>query len=68
MASDWVEHDGRGQPDLPKDTRVAVRFRDGDVIETMTVGFWHRPLPRLNNWLHGSEDPESEIVAYKVLK
>lgn len=65
---EWIEWGGGECPNLPKDTLVAVRFRDGEVIESMTVNYWYRLLPFANNWLHGSEDPESEIVAYKVLK
>ncbi len=30
MDSEWIEHHGKGYPDLPMDTLVQVRFRDGE--------------------------------------
>lgn len=30
MDSEWIEHHGKGYPDLPMDTLVQVRFADGD--------------------------------------
>lgn len=29
MSEEWIEHHGKGYPDLPMDTRVQVRFADG---------------------------------------
>lgn len=30
MTEEWIKHDGKGYPDLPLDTRVQVRFADGE--------------------------------------
>jgi hypothetical protein len=33
----WISHDGTGDPDFPGETKVAVKFRDGEVA----VGIVH---------------------------
>lgn len=68
--TDWIEWDGSngGHPDLPLDAAVDVRFRDGDEQSGYDVGFWFGLRPEDSNWLHGSEAPDAEIIAYRVAK
>lgn len=48
MDSEWIEHHGKGYPDLPMDTLVQVRFPDG---EETGEPHWH--VHEWNvNWRH----------------
>lgn len=42
MTEEWIEHHGKGYPDLPLDTLVQVRFGDGleSGLHGQTVEFW----------------------------
>lgn len=66
--TEWIEHDGKGVPDLPKGTEVYLRFRDG-------VGENWSP-EEFDYWLPDSSDPRdywtadgshNDIVAYRVV-
>lgn len=66
--SEWVEHHGKGAPDLPPGTEVYVRFRDG----LGGLGWGHTPFewwspddsdPR-DYWTHSND--REDIVAYKA--
>lgn len=63
----WVEWDGGDKPDLPDDTVVHVKFRDGSKESDGTVGFWYGDGQEINNnWTHCV--PSSvDIVAYRVV-
>lgn len=65
----WIEHDGKGTPDLPHSTLVEVRFADGtgagDAL--MPVGFWHADVPSANNFVWSTPPEDADIVAYRVV-
>lgn len=64
MDSDWIEHHGKGYPDLPLDTLVQVRFADGEVNEGSwgaTVEFWNV------NWVHDEPKYHADITHYRVV-
>lgn len=70
---EWIEHDGKGMP-VDGESYVHVRFRDGSADEPVIPFFeadkakyWDDDNPLLNNWLWGSCDLDSEIVAYRVV-
>lgn len=70
--SEWIEHDGKGAPDLPPGTLVSIRCRDGFDDSIMPPRHFDFYLPDdkdpANYWLHGHpEDRMDEIVAYKVV-
>lgn len=64
LEGEWIEHHGKGYPDLPMDTLVQVRFADGDEWEDATrVGDWDIC------WRHDEEGdlvPE-DITHYRVV-
>lgn len=64
----WIEHDGSEAPNLPFDTVVQVRFRDGtqDKVPHWTIREWHSDNPSGNNFLW-LDDSGSEIIAYRVV-
>lgn len=59
--SDWIEHDQSGPPDLPPDTHVMLKLRDGEEgmfrpLHTVPEAIWH----------YWEDYPEFEVLAYKV--
>lgn len=66
--NDWIEWDGSngGHPDLPLDTLVEVKFRDGEILGGIAVEYWHSECDDLNNWLHRKPPSGAEIIAYRV--
>ncbi len=56
---------GKGHP-LGLDTKVRVRFRDGDECDKGTVADWYGEGGGASNWFHFGE-PE-DIVAYEELR
>jgi hypothetical protein len=63
MTDDWIEHHGKGYPDLPMDTLVQVRFADGltGCHDTDTVKHWEA------NWVHGNPKYHADITHYRVV-
>lgn len=63
MESEWIEHDGKGYPDLPMDTLVQVRFLHGpDELQYLTVESW------CPNWRHDPDAPcSADITHYRVV-
>lgn len=61
----WIEHDGKGMP-VPADTRVELRFRDGDTM-TGNAGFWDDEGEEGSNWRFVKCDPDLDIVAYRII-
>lgn len=68
MRPEWIEHDGKGPPDLPPGTEVLVRMRNG-------MGESWGPSP-FEYWIADEDDPAEywlfsdspwDIVAYKAL-
>lgn len=62
--SEWIEHDGKGDPKVPGDTKVEVQFRDGDTA----IGVMH-DWDQNWQWLD-TEDGRTAagaIVAYRVV-
>lgn len=64
MTTEWIEHHGKGYPDLPMDTLVQVRFADGEVgTLPWKVEEWDC------NWRHDPDMPFSaDITHYRVVK
>lgn len=63
--SEWIEHSGDGMP-VPGDTRVEVRFRDGDIL-TGTAALWNSEGDDGTNWRFLKSDPDFDIVAYRII-
>lgn len=64
MTGEWIEHHGKGYPDLPMDTLVQVRFADGEYAGEwgQTVEFW------AFNWRHFDDEPHpADITHYRVV-
>lgn len=64
MTTEWIEHDGKGYPDLPMDTLVQVRFADGETSASVgrSVKFW------MVNWRHQEPYPDHcDITHYRVV-
>lgn len=63
LAEEWIEHHGKGYPDLPMDTLVQVRFLHGpDELKPISVEEWSV------NWHHDPDMPcSADIVAYRVV-
>ena len=63
MTTEWIEHDGKGYPDLPLDTLVQVRFLHGpDQLRPISVEGWS------TCWRHDPDMPcSADIVAYRVV-
>jgi hypothetical protein len=60
MTTEWIEHHGKGYPDLPLDTLVHVRFANGEE-STANVAFW--------GWRWGTPTPHSfDITHYRVVE
>lgn len=59
MSTDWKEHDGKGMP-VDRESRVDVRFSDGEVFENLLARLWSWG-PYLSN-----VPMRSRIVAYRV--
>lgn len=64
MTGEWIEHDGKGYPDLPMDTLVQVRFADGGTSKPhgQSIEFW------AFNWVQEEPLYDCDIVAYRVVK
>lgn len=63
MDSEWVEHHGKGYPDLPMDTLVQVRFADGSEVGDRRVDGWELC------WRHDEDGPcPFDITHYRVVK
>lgn len=65
MTEEWIEHHGKGYPDLPMDTLVQVRFNDGfeSGLYGQTVEFWTW------NWRYDEDGVgEDDITHYRVVK
>lgn len=60
---EWIEHHGKGYPDLPMDTLVQVRFGDGgESGSEETVEYWTW------NWRHDwGIVGEDDITHYRVV-
>ncbi len=73
--SDWIDHDGRGAPDLPNTARVQAKFRD-DKDPWLTEfgsndpdgGLLFLRIRKYSLWTDNSDrnDPNT-IVAYRVV-
>lgn len=64
MDSEWIEHHGKGYPDLPMDTLVQVRFADGWTRPNgneARVDHWHLC------WIHGNPLMRADITHYRVV-
>lgn len=63
MTTKWIEHHGKGYPDLPMDTLVQVRFVHGpDQLGHCTVEDWEP------NWRHDPDMPcSADITHYRVV-
>lgn len=66
MTEEWIEHHGKGYPDLPMDTLVQVRFADGlhapECHDEDTVKYWEL------NWTRDRELPSrADITHYRVV-
>lgn len=62
MDSEWIEHDGKGYPDLPRDALVQVRHLDGEESGDwgQSVTFW------MLNWRWDPENPcPADITHYR---
>lgn len=69
--SEWIEHDGKDMP-VPGDTRVIVRFRDGeqeDEGDDSPASYWHfnEIFTVGSNWVWCGEPHNSNIVAYRIV-
>lgn len=69
MTSDWIEHDGKGPPDLPPGTLVVTMFRD-DVAGSPFPDPWEYWCsddddPR-DYWTFSEDEPYFDIVAYRI--
>jgi len=64
MASDWITHNGVGDPKVPGDTRVEVKFRDGET-RFGVMHDWDQ------NWQWADNEDgltaAGVIVAYRIL-
>lgn len=67
--SDWIEHDGKGAPELPAGTLVKVVFRDMKGADWMPEPFEY--------WLADDSDPHdcwthdgtyNDIIAYREVQ
>lgn len=70
--TDWIEHDGRGLPDLPTGALVAVRLRGGWTDDTFPSHeaweWWGRSSDGSSSWIDADEEwDEYTIVAYRVV-
>lgn len=65
----WIAHDGSEKPNLPMDTIVQVKFRDGTVAPAphFKVGFWYSQYRGANNFVWSGGDDGAEIIAYRVI-
>lgn len=67
--TDWIEHDGKGAPNLPEGTKVAVRMGDGwtdDLLRShATWEWWDAPGDESSSWFNDGH-PDS-ITAYRVV-
>jgi hypothetical protein len=59
MESEWIEHDGKGPPDLPPGTIVQIKWMDG------THGSEKGSRAELLDWRW--VDPFDDIKAYRVI-
>ena len=67
MDSEWIEHHGKGYPDLPMDTLVQVRFAHGQgclQVEPTLVKDWHVCW----RWIEESDPSYNDITHYRVVK
>lgn len=62
MTEEWIEHHGKGYPDLPMDTLVQVRFADGETGDDCTVEEWSI----LWRWFESTPVAE-DITHYRVV-
>ena len=64
MTDGWIEHHGKGYPDLPMDTLVQVRFLTGpDALFPRSVEYWSV------NWRKDPDVPcGADITHYHVVK
>lgn len=60
--TDWIEHSGHGEPDLPAATIVEVKLLTGWPGMKDDIG-------RVDqwDWIHDPKDPGQNIVAYRVV-
>lgn len=65
---EWIEHDGKGAPDLPRGTKAVVRFRDGmGFLDADPFEYWSPDEDDPHDYWTFSEDiPEYDIVAYRI--
>lgn len=66
--TDWVTWDGSagGRPDLPLDTVIVAKFKDGDVIRE-SVGYWYgNGQTGSSNWDWRDEESDCHILEYRV--
>lgn len=65
VEGEWIEHHGKGYPDLPMDTLVQVRFADGDTSmpHGQTVEYWSV------SWMQDTPTLyRADITHYRVVK
>jgi hypothetical protein len=63
--NEWIEWAG-GECPVPADTRVCVRFRDGETQGPVMACAYADP--ELSNWAHVDSDPlADDIIAYRVV-
>lgn len=61
----WTPHDGKGLPVAPQ-TRVIVKFRDGEEELMPHCASWWGDGGQASNWNH-EDECEADIVAYMVV-
>lgn len=66
----WIEWAG-GECPVAHHTMVQVKFRDGIYSSQhpgATAGYWHgNGSPETSCWLHDDENPNSDIIAYRLV-
>jgi hypothetical protein len=63
--ADWIEHDGKGMP-IDGETKVVLLFRDGD-MRVGRAAHWDDGGDEYSNWVHRADDPDFDIVSYRII-
>lgn len=61
----WIRHRG-GKCPLPLGVHVMIRWRHGGVFSITITDFDHDPGNAI--WQHMPNEPQSDIMAYKLLE
>lgn len=64
--SEWIEHDGKGAPDLPPETLLHVKWEDGTLWENEngTISLSFKDYAPFFLW---EEKDVVKLLAYKVV-